>query len=138
MMLIDTNVLLDVLFDRRPWADDATRLLDRVAAGDAKGFIAGTTVTTVHYLVERARGRVSAATAVSDLLQFLDVVPLESSDFQRALGLGMKDYEDAVQTAAALKVNADLLVSRNQRDYRGAPVVAVSAGEALARLTAAL
>jgi predicted nucleic acid-binding protein len=137
-MLIDTNVLLDVLFDRRPWADDATRLLDRVAAGDAKGFIAGTTVTTVHYLVERARGRVSAATAVSDLLQFLDVVPLESSDFQRALGLGMKDYEDAVQTAAALKVNADLLVSRNQRDYRGAPVVAVSAGEALARLTAAL
>jgi hypothetical protein len=62
------------------------------------------------------------------------VVPLDGADFQRALALGLSDYEDAVQVAACLKVGADYLVTRNARDFKGAPIVVRTPGEVLALL----
>jgi predicted nucleic acid-binding protein len=130
-VFLDANVLLDVILDRTPWADDATTLLDVIANGYARGYVAGHAVTTVYYLVEREKGRSAATTAVSDLLDIVDVVPLEGTDFQRALALGLKDYEDAVQAAACLKIGAGFLITRNERDFKGAPVTARSAAEVL-------
>ena len=135
-VLVDTNVVLDLILDRSPWADDASRLLDAIGNARLRGFIAGHAVTTVHYIVERERDHTRAATAVSDLLELLDVVSLESADFQRALSLGLRDYEDAVQVAACLKVGASFLVTRNTKDFKGAPVETRSPGEVLALLHA--
>lgn len=39
-LLLDTNVLIDVVVTRKPWAEDATALLDAVAKGRAKGYLA--------------------------------------------------------------------------------------------------
>ena len=133
-LLLDTNVVLDVILARAPWDGDAVLLLDAISRGRATGFVAGHAVTTVHYIVERARGRVAATTAVSDLLQLIDVVALDRADFQRALSLGLADYEDAVQAAACLRIGADALITRNPRDFKGAPIVTRSAGEILALL----
>jgi len=134
-VLLDTNILLDVILDRNPWAEEATVLLDVIAKRRAPGYVASHAVTTVYYIVERAEGRATAITAVSDLLELLEVVPLEGADFQRALALGLKDYEDAVQAAACLKVGAKFLVTRNERDFKGAPVTPRSAAEVLALFT---
>jgi predicted nucleic acid-binding protein len=133
-LLIDTNVLLDVVLERKPWVDDATALLDAIAKGRAQGYVSAHAVTTVYYVVERERNRALAATAVSDLVQLLTVVPLSNADFQRALGLGLRDFEDGTQAAACLQVGADCLVTRNPKDYKGAPVTLRSAGEVLALL----
>jgi hypothetical protein len=57
-------------------------------------------------------GHAAAATAGSDLLQLLSVVPLATADFQRALGLALTDFEDGVQAAACLQVNADSRLRR--------------------------
>lgn len=134
-LLVDTNVVLDVVLNRQPWAADAAALLDAVEKGRAQGYIAGHAVTTVYYIVEKQRGRSVAATAVSDLLQLLLVVPLSAADFQRALGLALSDFEDGVQAAACLQVSADYLVTRNPKDFQGAPVTTRAPGEVLALLS---
>jgi predicted nucleic acid-binding protein len=133
-LLVDTNVVLDVVLNRQPWAGDAAALLDAVAKGRAQGFIAGHAVTTVDYIVDRQHDHATAATAVSDLLQLLSVVPLGTADFQRALGLALRDFEDGVQAAACLQVSADYLVTRNPKDFQGAPVTTRAPGEVLALL----
>lgn len=134
--LVDTNVVLDVVLAREPWAAEAALLLDACARGRARGFLAGHSITTVYYIVQRDGTRALATTAVSDLLEMLTVVPMDASDFQRALALGLADYEDAVQVAACLKVGAQYIVTRNQRDYKGAPVRTYAPGQALAILEA--
>jgi len=135
-VLFDTNVLLDIVLAREPWATDAVGLLDVAAAGDIDGYVAAHAVTTIHYLVERERDRRTALTAVADLLSVLKVAELGTADFQRALALGLRDYEDAVQVAACLRIGAQFLVTRNPKDFRGAPVATRSAGEVLALLGA--
>jgi predicted nucleic acid-binding protein len=64
-LLIDTNVILDVVLDRKPWVEDATALLDAIAKGRAEGYVAAPAVTTVSYVVGRERTRTLAATAVT-------------------------------------------------------------------------
>ncbi len=130
-LLIDTNVLLDVVLDRKPWAEDATALLDAIARERARGYVASHTIPTLYYVVARERTR-AAATAAGDLLRLLTVVPLDNAGFQRALALNLKDFEDGAQAAACLEVGADCLVTRNPADYRGAPVTLRTAGEAVA------
>jgi predicted nucleic acid-binding protein len=133
-LLLDINIVLDVVLARAPWAGEAAQLLSGAEQGHLEGHIAGHTVTTVFYIVAKEKGRQTAKTAVSDLLRILHVVPLGDADFQQALVLGLGDYEDAVQAAAALKIGADYLVTRNARDFRGIPTPIRTAGEILALL----
>lgn len=130
LLLFDTNVILDVVLARDPWSDDAAALLDASARGDIVGLVAGHTLTTVHYLVERARDRRTATTAVNDPLQVVTVVPLDSADFHRAPSLGLREFEDAVQVAACLRAGAHFLITRNARDFRGTSVAVRSPSEA--------
>lgn len=133
-LLVDTNVLLDIILDRSPWAPDGALVLDAISRGRVRGFIAGHAVTTVHYVVEKEAGRATANNAVADLLQVLSVVAIGAADFQRALAMGLGDFEDAVQAAACLSAGADYVVTRNGKDFKGAPVMTRTPGEVLASL----
>lgn len=131
---MDINVILDVVLGREPWVQQAARLLSAVEEGRAQGYVAAHTITTIHYIVAREKGRQVAARAVTDLLRVVRVVPIADADFQQALVLGLKDFEDAVQVAAALQIGADCLVTRNGKDFAAAPVEIRTPGEVLATL----
>jgi predicted nucleic acid-binding protein len=135
-VLVDTNVLLDLVLARAPHARDAALLLDAIARGRADGYVAGHAVTTVYYIVEKEQGRPTAVTAVGDILQLLQAAEIGAAELQRALAIGLRDFEDAVQAAACLRVGAEFLVTRNGRDFKGAPVTTKTAGEVLAILAA--
>jgi hypothetical protein len=94
-------------------------------------------VTTLYHAIHRARDRHVATTAISDLLGLLRVVPLDTHDFQHAFILGLSDFGDAVQAAASLKIGADYLVTRSEKDFARAPVTPRSAGEGGALLSLA-
>ncbi len=133
-LLLDINMLLDVLLQRDPWAEPAARLLTRIERGEADGYVAGHTLTAIRYVVSRARDRQSAATTITDLLRFLEVVPIEKADFNQALVLPMDDFEDAVQASAALKVGVDYIVTRDDKRFEGLTIPPLNSGEALSLL----
>jgi predicted nucleic acid-binding protein len=130
-LLIDINVVIDVILARAPWYRDAALLLDAIDNGRVEGYVAGHTITTAYYVIAKQKGRPAAATAVSDLLRVLEVVPIEAVDLHQALVLGLPDFEDSVQVAAALKVGADYVVTRDAKDFRAAPLNVRNAGEVL-------
>jgi predicted nucleic acid-binding protein len=121
-LLLDINVLLDVLLDRDPWSEAASLLLSAVESEKAQGFVAPHTLPTIYYVMAQSRDRSVAAGAVTDLLRILDVAPLTKADYQESLALAISDFEDAIQAVAASKLGADYLVTRNEKDFRGAAV----------------
>jgi predicted nucleic acid-binding protein len=133
-LLLDINVILDVALKRQPWSVDAADLLTAVEGGKAAGYAAGHTVTTIHYVMAKAQGAQAATLAITDLLRFVEVVAVEKADFLQAIALGLRDFEDAVQAACALKVGADYVVTRNEKDFQGLPVPARNPGSILALL----
>jgi hypothetical protein len=99
--------------------------------------LAGHTIPTIHYIVrENRRDRSVADVAVGKLLRIFRVVAAENAELHQALALGFPDFEDAVQTACAMKVNADWIVTRNARDFKKSPISCEPPGAVLATIRA--
>ncbi len=126
IVLVDTDVLIDVALDRRPDAEDAGALLDALEQRQASGFIAWHTAANFHYLVAPTRGRTGAAAFLLDLARFIQVAPTTTESLKYAATLPMRDFEDAMQVAAAVACGATAITTRNVRDFRRSPVAAVT------------
>jgi len=100
------------------------------------GLLAAHAVTTTHYLDAKAVGAPSAHETTEALLSVFDVAPVDASVLRSAAALGWGDFEDAVTAAAARAATCDALVTRNPRDFTGAPVRVLTPAEVLAWLRA--
>lgn len=128
-VLFDTNVILDVLLDREPFADDAALLLAKVERSEISGYICATTVTTIHYLAAKVLGVQAAMTHVRALLSLFVVAPVNRVVLESALASGFKDFEDAVVHASALHAGARYIVTRNIPDFRNAAIPTLTPAE---------
>ena len=134
MILLDTDVLIDVALDRRPYANFASELLDRIEHGAESACIAWHSVSNLYYIVAPARGGVSTRDFIVELTRFVGVAITDTEALRYAAALPMADFEDAMQVAAARACGARHIVTRNVRDYERAPIRAVDPQEALSGL----
>ena len=121
-VMFDTNVILDVLLERLPFAEPASILLARAERGGIQGFACATTVTTIFYLARKAVGRELARSQVTDLLSILDVAPVNRAVLERAARSEIDDFEDAVIVESARQVEARVILTRNERDFAKSPI----------------
>jgi predicted nucleic acid-binding protein len=133
-LLLDVNVVLDVLLDRRPFASAASSVWSAVEQGRAVGLLSAHAVTTLHYLNGREIGVREARATTEALLVVFEVAAVDGAVINAAQGLEWSDFEDAVTAAAARRAKCDALVTRNPRDFKGSPVRVLTPGEAAAWL----
>ncbi|MBI5633990.1 MAG: PIN domain-containing protein [Nitrospirae bacterium] len=132
-VLFDTNIVLDLLMDRRPFSDAAVLLFSKVEDGTLIGFLCGTTITTVYYLASKALGAAQAQEEVRKILGLFEVAPVNRPVLESALAAGFIDFEDAVLYEAACHVGADAIVTRNQKDFKNSKISVYTSTE-LARI----
>ena len=121
-VLFDTNVILDLLLEREPFADAAAALLARAELGAVTGFVGATTVTTIHYLATKVIGREAARDAISSLMSILHVAAVSGPVLDAALQSPLEDFEDAVLLEAGRAAGADAVVTRDLRDFAAADI----------------
>ncbi len=134
MILLDTDVLIDVALDRHPHSEPASELLDRIEHGAEAAFVAWHSLSNLYYLVAPALGGVSARDFIVELTRFVAVAVTDTDSIRYAAALPMADFEDAMQVAAAHACGARHIVTRNVRDYARSPIRAVAPREALGEL----
>ena len=71
--LFDTNVLLDVFLQRDPFYKASAQLVSFAEKGEIEGWICGTTVTTIHYLLAKTLSGNKAANHLKGLLKIFHV-----------------------------------------------------------------
>ncbi len=116
-VLFDTNVVLDALLDRDPWAEAAVVLFAKVESGELVGHLGATTLTTVYYIASRNKGANAADEMMRDLLRLFEVAPVNRVVLEGALGSGFVDFEDAVLHEAGRSVGASALTTRNPKHF---------------------
>lgn len=132
--LLDLNVFLDVILDRSPDAEVSAALWAVIEQGDGQGLVPAHGVTTIFYILEKARGAEFARQGVTRLVGVFDVAPVNHEVITQALTLGWPDFEDAVCAAAAQASNCDALVTRDPDGYRDPPLPVVDPAAALSWL----
>ena len=127
-VLIDTNIVLDLLLERQPFAADAKHLFELIDRGQIDGYIAATTITNIFYILRKTHGREVALNAIERLLLELIFCPVDRIVVETALRAGLKDFEDGVQLACAQLSLVDVIVTRDQKDFAGSslPILTVA------------
>lgn len=116
-ILFDTNVILDVILNRQPFAANAILLVAAVEEKRVHGLLCTTTLTTIDYLVSKALGAEQSRATLKKLLQLFEVAAVNDPVIQVAIKSDIKDFEDAVLYQAAKHAGAEGIVTRNKQDF---------------------
>lgn len=133
-ILVDLNIIIDVVQQRQPFFPDSAQVLDGVANGEVTGLLAAHSIATLFYVMTRWQNREAASTITASLLDVFTVATVDDSVIRKALTWGWRDFEDAIQMAAALNEQADFVVTRNGQDFETQPVPVLEPASLLALL----
>jgi predicted nucleic acid-binding protein len=135
-ILFDTNVVLDVLQDRKPHVVVASQLFNLLDRGKIRGALCATTLTTVHYIMAKEVGSKSAQAIVHRLLTKFEVAAVDFNVLNQALVMDFPDFEDAVLHEAGRAAGVNAIVTRNLKDFRSADLTVFGPEELLAAIVA--
>jgi predicted nucleic acid-binding protein len=133
-VLLDTNIILDHLLEREPFADEANRLINAIELKQIQGYMTATTCTDIFYISRKKQGSALVKQALSELLRLLEVCTVDRKIIEIALTSNISDLEDAVQLACAMNENLDAIITRDLQGFVNSPITILSPGEVLASL----
>ena len=128
-ILFDTNVVLDVLLDRKPFSAPASVIFSWVEAGEFIGFLGATTVTTIFYLATKVVGKKQAEEEISKLLSVFAIAPVNRAVLEAAINSKFTYFEDAVLYEAARHASAQAIVTRDAVGFKYAKIPVYSPEE---------
>ena len=134
--LIDTNVIIDYLADRDPFAEHAEKVMKLCVNREAEGMLTANAVTDIYYILRKAIGREEALESLRTIIDVLNIVEVGKNDILQAVEMNMPDFEDAIIAVCAKRVKAQFIVTRNRKDFMNAPVESITPEDLLIRLAA--
>ena len=130
LILIDTNILLDVIVRREPHFILSEKIIDLCRQEIINGAIAGHSVLNAMYVLRKHLTLTERKEIFLSLCEFLYV---ESVDFGKIIQAlkddTFSDFEDCLQTQCALNIRADYIVTRNVKDFAASEIPAVTPEE---------
>ena len=117
-VLFDTNIILDVLLDRKPFSEHAAFLISKVERSEIIGFLCATTVTTIHYLLSKHLEKESAITSINSIMALFEIAPVNRLVIENALQSKFTDFEDSVLHESARHAGAEYIITRNIKDFK--------------------
>jgi len=118
-ILIDTNVILDFFFDRKPFSDNATFILNLCENKIIEGYVTPVIIGNIYYLLRRTAKHEKVIEKLKLLLSILNVLKMDKSTIEKALNSDFKDFEDALQNFAAVNYGEiEAIITRNVKDFK--------------------
>ncbi len=118
-VLIDTDVILDFFFDREPFAEFATDILNLCEENKIKGFSTPVIICNTYYLLRKTAKHDIVIEKIKQLLTIIDVLKIDKEVVLDSLNSDFKDFEDALQNYSAVKNGKiSIVLTRNIKDYK--------------------
>ena len=117
-IMCDTNIFLDVLLEREPFVDDSSKILRLCEEHTLDGFVSGSCITDIFYLVRKYTHNVELAyQAIGKVLEIVKVCSVTNNDILVAFQRKAKDFEDCLIATCARSIHCDHIVTRNKKDF---------------------
>ena len=117
-VLIDTNVILDVCFERAEFQDDAKQIFSLIERKQLKGCVSATAITDIYYMARKQfKDKEKALWTVNRLSELFKILKADEKSIRNAVKLHWTDFEDSVQHAVAKRSHVQAIITRNKKDY---------------------
>lgn len=133
-LLIDTNVVLDVLCNRKDFVENSSKVFKLCETKKFDGYLSAISVPNIAYILRKELSIEKLKSIIVKLNIIFSIIELKPNDLILATDLDFKDYEDALQSVCAKRIKADFIITRNTKDFKNSQVKAITPEHFLDRL----
>lgn len=132
VVLVDTNVIVDVLMKREPFTKDAQDILTKCATGEVKGCLAAHSLPNLFYIMRKEYSQKERREFIRSLCEIFMVSDLNVKKIMSAAeNEEFSDFEDCLQEECAVAEYADYIITRNPGDFVTSRVKVITPAEFL-------
>lgn len=135
VVLVDTNIIIDALANREPYADNAKKILEKCAAREVTGILAAHSIPNMFYIFRKNFSQDERRFLLKNLCNIFKISDLNAKKILAALeNEKFVDFEDCLQEECAVESMADYIVTRNPADFANSRVEVILPEEFLKKL----
>ncbi|MBL8025393.1 MAG: PIN domain-containing protein [Fibrobacteres bacterium] len=121
-VFLDSDVLLDIAFDRKPHSMHAATILSLCENNKIKGYTSTLILANCYYLIANHQDKATAKNTVSKFRELLTVLDFTNKELGESLQSGFSDIEDGIQHFIAINNSIKTIITRNVEDYKKASI----------------
>ena len=119
-LLIDTNVILDMVFQRNG-CDNSMELFREIRNNGDSAYITASSVTDLFYIIRKeVHNMEQTYDIMENIFKLVSVLSVTEKEIQDAFKLRWKDFEDCVQYMTGKNNAVDYIITVNKKDYADA------------------
>lgn len=118
-VFIDTDVILDLLTDRRPFSTDAARIFSLIDQKKIKGSVSSLSFCNLYYVLRKFGTHKKVLNSLQKLSELVDILKVDSNVVKSALTSAFKDFEYSILYFSVLENKKfDYIITRNIKVYK--------------------
>lgn len=133
-LLIDTNIVIDLLAKRASFYEEAAMLFSLADKKEIKLLVTSLTFANTNYILTKQKSPTLVREILRKFKVLIEIMTLDDKIIDLALSDNQfVDFEDGLQYYSAMENNADVLITRNKRDFKNSKIPVLTAKEYLSR-----
>ena len=131
-VFLDTNVVIDLLGERKPYYDDATIIVEMHKKGLIHIVVSSLTIVNCAYIIRKAYSEKIMLEKVKKLCDTFDITAIDRVAIMQAIHNGGHDFEDSVQYFSSLQCKPDVIVTRDKHGFDSFNIIVMTPSEFIA------
>ncbi|MGE9311998.1 type II toxin-antitoxin system VapC family toxin [Niabella sp. CJ426] len=130
-LFLDTNIVVDFLGERGNFYEPAAKVLTLADKKKIKVFTSPTSISNTYYLLTKYENARIALDKIRKFTVLCNISVMNEEVVERAINSDFKDFEDAMQYFSAIAENCDLIITRNEVDFKTSLIPVMNANSYL-------
>ena len=136
IVLVDTNIIIDALANREPYASDARKIMEKCATREITGILAAHSIPNLFYILRKNFSQEERRFLLKNLCEIFRISDLTGKKILAALeNKDFTDFEDCLQEECAIESMADYIITRNPADFKNSRIKVILPAEFLEHYT---
>ena len=126
-VFLDTNIVLDFLGERETFYDAVAKILTLADKKMIQVFTSPTSIGNAFYVLAKYENAKIALEKIRKFKLLCSISVMDEEVVEKAINSDFKDFEDAVQYYSAVSANCDMIITRNEKDFKNSMIPIINA-----------
>lgn len=126
-IFLDTNIILDFLGEREGFYEASAKIMTLADKKKIQVYTSPSSISNVFYVLTRYENSKIALEKIGKFKLLCSMSVMDDEVVEKAIHSNFKDFEDAMQYFSALASNCNIIITRNEKDFKNAMIPVMNA-----------
>ncbi|WP_312822467.1 putative toxin-antitoxin system toxin component, PIN family [Epilithonimonas sp.] len=133
-VFLDTNIIIDFLGEREGFYESSAKIMTLADKKKIQVYTSPSSISNVFYVLAKYENSKIALEKIRKFKLLCSMSVMDDEVVEKAIHSDFKDFEDAMQYFSALASNCNVIITRNEKDFKNALIPVMNAEEFLQTL----